>query len=96
VAAPIVPFWYGSTIVGAWLGKGIPDSLALDFAIPITFLAIITPMLRTPAHIAAAVVAVAASLMLTWLPYSMGVLLAGFAGMITGAYVELRLERAKP
>ena len=95
VAAPVVPFWYGSTLVGATLGQSIPESLALDFAVPITFIAIITPMLRTPAHVAAAVVAVIASLLLAWLPYSLGVLSAGFAGMITGAYVELRAKRAE-
>ncbi len=93
VAAPVVPFWYGSTLVGAWLGAAIPDSLALDFAVPITFLAIITPMLRTPAHVAAAVVAVVMSLIFAFLPYSMGVLVAGFAGMVTGAQVELLLAR---
>jgi len=93
VAAPVVPFWYGCTMAGAWLGTAIPDSLALDFAIPITFLAIITPMLRTPAHVAAAIVAVVMSLIFAFLPYSLGVLVAGFAGMITGAQVEVMLER---
>ncbi|WP_371225615.1 AzlC family ABC transporter permease [Roseovarius sp. 2305UL8-3] len=93
VAAPVVPFWYGSTVVGAGLGAGIPDSLALDFAVPITFLAIITPMLRTPAHVAAAIVAVIMSLVFAFLPYSLGILVAGFLGMMTGAQVELRLDR---
>ena len=68
VAAPVVPFWYGCTLAGAWLGTAIPDSLALDFAIPITFLAIITPMLRTPAHVAAAIVAVVMSLIFAFRP----------------------------
>ena len=92
VAAPVVPFWYGCTLLGAWLGAAIPEGLALDFAIPITFLAIIMPMLRTAAHVAAALVAIVASLALAWLPFSLGVLAAGFLGMITGAFVETRLE----
>ena len=94
VAAPVVPFWYGCTMLGAWAGTAIPDSLALDFAIPITFLAIIMPMLRTFAHVAAAGVAIVASLIFAGLPFSMGILVAGFLGMITGAYVETRMIRA--
>lgn len=93
VATPVCPFWYGCTLLGAWLGTGIPESLALDFAIPITFLAIIMPMLRTAAHVAAACVAVVASLCFAFLPFSLGILVAGFLGMITGAAVELHLSR---
>lgn len=95
VAAPVVPFWYGCTVIGAWAGKAIPDSLALDFAIPITFLAIIMPMLRTPAHVAAAGVAIVVSLLFAGLPFSLGVLMAGFAGIVTGAQVEVAMERKK-
>lgn len=96
VATPIMPFWYGCTLLGAWLGRGIPDSLALDFAVPITFIAIIAPMLRTRAHAAAALVGVGASLLLAWLPYSLGVILAGLAGIVTGAQVEAwQIQRAR-
>ena len=93
VASPIVPFWYGSTLIGAWAGKAIPDSMALDFAVPITFIAIITPMLRTAAHVAAAVVAIVVSLACAGLPFSLGILVGGFAGMVTGAQIEARMAR---
>lgn len=96
VAAPICPFWYGCTLIGAILGSAIPTGLALDFAIPITFLAIIMPMLRTPAHVAAALVAVVASLALAGLPYSLGVLSAGLLGILTGAEVERRMQKRIP
>ena len=48
--APVVPAWYLCTVVGALIGARIPESWALDFALPITFLALVAPMLRTPAH----------------------------------------------
>ena len=54
---PIVPLWYLFTLVGAMVGAQIPESWALDFALPITFLAMIAPMFRTPAHVVAALVA---------------------------------------
>jgi 4-azaleucine resistance transporter AzlC len=85
---PIVPVWVIATIVGALAGRAIPDSYALDFAVPITFLAMSAPMLRTRAHWAAAVVSVALTLMLHGLPYGTGLLLAAAVGMAVGAAVE--------
>lgn len=90
---PIVPLWYLFTYVGAVLGTQIPDSWALDFAIPITFLAMIAPMFRTAAHVIAALVAVVVALLAAGVPYSLGLIIAGVAGMMAGAQAELWLER---
>lgn len=86
----VAPFWWGATIGGALLGRAIPGWLALDFAVPITFLAIIAPMLRTLAHVTAAAVSVTLALALVFLPYNLGLPVAGLAGMIAGAEVERR------
>jgi predicted branched-subunit amino acid permease len=59
VLLPVCPLWYVFTLVGALVGETIPESLALDFAVPITFLALVAPMLKTLAHLAAAVTSVA-------------------------------------
>ncbi len=90
---PIVPLWYLFTYVGAVLGAQIPDSWALDFAIPITFLAMIAPMFRTAAHVVAALIAVVVALFAAGVPYSLGLIIAGIAGMMAGAQTELWLER---
>lgn len=92
--APVLPLWVGASVLGGMLGQAIPPEYALDFAVPITFLAMIAPMLRTVAHLAAAAVALVASLALAFLPYNLGLLAAGFLGMVTGAWVELRMTRA--
>lgn len=92
VVTPICPLWYACTALGAWLGTSFPAGLALDFALPITFLAMIAPMLRTPAHLAAAFVAITLALALAALPHNLGLLAAGVAGMMTGARVEVMLE----
>ena len=86
--APVAPTWYACTVIGALLGGSIPDSLALDFAVPITFLALIAPMLRTRAHVAAALVSVTVALVLAFLPYNLGLLVAALLAMTTGAEVE--------
>jgi predicted branched-subunit amino acid permease len=90
---PIVPLWYAFTLIGALLGTQVPDSWALDFAIPIAFLAMIAPMFRTAAHVVAALVAVIVALFAASIPYSLGLIIAGIAGMIAGAQTELWLER---
>ncbi|MFK7746739.1 MAG: AzlC family ABC transporter permease [Roseobacter sp.] len=93
--APVVPAWYGCTYLGAALGTQIPESWALDFALPITFLALIAPMLRTPAHLVAAFVSIIVSLLAASVPYSLGLIIAGFIAMIAGAQAELYFERKK-
>lgn len=96
-ALALTPFWWAATVLGALLGQAIPDWLALDFALPITFLALIAPMLRTLPHVAAAVVSVALALAIASLPYNLGLLVAGLGGMMAGAEVERRqTRRAKP
>ena len=82
-----------STFQSPVIGAAIPAEYALDFAVPITFLAMLAPMLRTGPHMAAALVAIIASLLLAGLPLSMGLLIAGLLGMITGAQFELFATR---
>ena len=95
VVTPICPLWYLFTYIGAVVGERIPDAFALDFALPITFLAMIGPMLRTFAHVSAALVSVAVALLAAGLPYNLGLLVAGLAGMMTGARVEVMSDRRK-
>lgn len=92
---PVVPLWYLFTFIGALLGAKVPDAWALDFAIPITFLAMIAPMFRTLAHVVAAFVAVAVSLLVIEVPYSMGLIIAGISGMVAGAQTEVWMTRNK-
>ena len=93
VVTPVIPLWYGFTWVGAYFGARVPESWALDFTIPITFLAMIAPMFRSAAHVVAAFVAVVVSLLAASVPYSLGIVVGGAAGMIAGAQVELWLSR---
>ncbi len=91
----LVPFWYTSTYLGAALGASIPKAFSLDFAVPICFIALIAPMLRTLPHIVAALVSIIAALSLAWIPYSLGLIVAAIIAMMAGAYTELKLEAAR-
>lgn len=92
---PIAPFWYVLTYVGAVAGTQIPAEFALDFALPITFIAMIAPALRTLAHIAAAVTSIIVALLMAWMPYGTGLLVAATLAMIVGAQVELWIARRR-
>lgn len=91
--APVAPGWYAATLAGALAGRAIPPAIPLDFAVPITFIALIAPMLRTAPQALAAGVSVAAALALAGLPYGTGLLLAALAAMIAGAGLEAWLAR---
>jgi predicted branched-subunit amino acid permease len=89
---PVAGLWFGASFFGAVAGQAIPPEYALDFAVPITFLAMIAPMLRSVPHLAAAVVSVAATLALSFLPYGTGLLVAAVLAMAAGVAVELFRE----
>lgn len=84
----IMPFWVLFSYLGAAFGTRIPDSFALDFALPICFLAIVAPALRSLPHILAAATSVIGALALSWVPYSLGLIIAALFAMMVGAWAE--------
>lgn len=88
---PVMPVWIAFTWVGAVAGTAIPEALALDFAMPILFLALVGPMLRTLAHVGAALTSILLALLLAGLPTGVGLLIAGLAAMAVGAEIERRM-----
>ncbi|MFY0635552.1 MAG: AzlC family ABC transporter permease [Vannielia sp.] len=91
--ALICPFWYGSTLAGALLREAIPASWSLDFAVPVCFIALVAPLLRSLPHLAAAFAACAGSIAFAALPWSLGIFAAALLGIVVGAQVELVLKR---
>ncbi len=90
--ALVAPCWMLMTITGAYIGAQVPDSWGLDFVLPLAFLAMAGPMLRTPAHVVACFTAICVSLPAAAMPYNLGLIVAGFAGMVAGAQTELWLK----
>ena len=93
---PVCPLWYFWTILGVLIGSAMPAWLALDFAVPICFLAMIAPMLRTIPHLAAALASIVLSLALAFVPYGLGLLIAALAAMMVGAKAELWVKDRRP
>ncbi|WP_299550003.1 AzlC family ABC transporter permease [uncultured Tateyamaria sp.] len=92
----VMIFWFGMSYVGAAVGTQLPQDLPLDFALPIAFLSMVAPMVRTLPHLIAATVAVIVGLLAVSVPYSLGLILAGAAGMMAGAQAELQLKGRTP
>ena len=80
--------WQTSTILGVVIGETIPESWSLTFAIPLTFIAIIAPILRTRAEITAAVSAGSLSIIGQPLPWNSWLIIAALGGITTGWLVH--------
>jgi 4-azaleucine resistance transporter AzlC len=85
--------WQISTAVGLFIGAQIPASWPLDFVLPLVFIALVVPVLKDRAGLAAALAAGAIGLLAFNLPYKTGLLLAAFIGILTGLLVEGRHPR---
>ncbi len=92
VSTPICPLWFGFTYLGAVVGDQIPAEFDLAFILPIAFLAMVAPALRTRAHIVAALVSIILALGLYWVPLNLGLLIAAVCAMMAGAEVERRTQ----
>jgi len=84
----VAPLWFVASLVGGLIGQAIPPDYALDFALPITFLAMVAPMLRSLPHLVAAGISILLSLLLSGMPYGTGLLVAASVAMAAGAGLE--------
>ncbi len=84
--------WQISTGLGIFLGAAIPDSWSLDFALPLTFIAMVVPVLKNRPAIAAAVSAGIVALAAHDLRYGLGLILAALVGIVIGTLLERKSD----
>ncbi|MCL5611906.1 MAG: AzlC family ABC transporter permease [Chloroflexi bacterium] len=82
--------WQVSSALGIFLGAAIPPSWPLDFALPLTFIAMVMPVLKDYPVIAAALSAGLVALLAYSLPYKLGLILAALIGILVGTLLENR------
>jgi 4-azaleucine resistance transporter AzlC len=82
--------WQISSALGIFLGAAIPSSWPLDFALPLTFIAMVMPVLKDKPVVAAAVSAGTVALLAYSLPYKLGLILAALVGIFVGTLLENR------
>lgn len=84
--------WHVSTAVGIFVGGRIPESWSLDFAVPLTFTAIVLPNLRNRAAIGAALTAGLLSALAFNLPFKLSLVAATLAGIVVGMALDRKVR----
>ena len=82
--------WLVGTAAGAFLGARVPSGWSLDFALPLTFIALAVPAIRDRAAAAAALSAGAAAAFAVHMPFNLGSVVAATMGIVVGLAIERR------
>lgn len=89
--------WQVVTVVGALVGSSVPEDVDLEFAVPLVFLVLLVPVLRTrPAVAAAAVGGVGAVLAAEAGAGSLSLTVGAVAGIAVGTLVDHRASKDVP
>ena len=82
--------WQVSTFIGLWAGQAIPDptSWGLDFAMVVTFIGMLVPLVKNRPVLAAVLVSGIVSVMANPLPNKLSLILAPVAGILAGLMTE--------
>ena len=80
--------WQISTVVGVIAGSTIPENWELSFAIPLTFMAVLVPLLKNFPTIICALTSSLIAICGQSLPWNSWILVAAFGGILLGAVIE--------
>jgi predicted branched-subunit amino acid permease len=90
VATTLWVVWQVCTVVGVLVGSALPESLPLDFAVPLVFLVLLVPAVSSrPAVVAAAVGAVVAVMAGQAGAGPLGIMVGALTGIAAGTVAEL-------
>ncbi|MFO7966822.1 MAG: AzlC family ABC transporter permease [Archaeoglobaceae archaeon] len=80
--------WQTGTILGVMVGSNLPQGLSLEFAVPLTFMALLVPNLEGRASKLTALVAGIVAIAAAELPYNLGLITAALIAMASGAAAD--------
>ena len=80
--------WQISTVAGVIAGSTIPENWELAFAIPLTFIAVVVPLLKNFSTIICALTSSLIAICGQSLPWNSWILVAAFGGILLGALIE--------
>lgn len=84
--------WIVSAIAGALLGTLVPPSWGLEFAFPLSFMALMFAALKDRPGVIAALVGGFSAIFARSMPYNLGLILAALLGIGAGMLAENRIE----
>lgn len=76
--------WQISTLFGVWLGNDLPEFLDLQFIIPLTFIAIIIPMIKSKSTLITVISSGISALFFKNLDINFWIILSGLTGILAG------------
>ena len=88
IGLPMVASWVGSHVVGAVVGSQIPESLQLQFVLPLVFVSLMFTAIEGRATRVAAAVAALVAIAGAGLPFNSGLIVAASAGVVAGLVTE--------
>jgi len=91
-ALTLYVFWQASVVAGVLAGTQVPASWSLDFAVTLTFIALLVPAVRTRVDLAVAIVAAAIAMAASGLPYRLALVVASVGGIAAGVALEKRVR----
>lgn len=92
-ALTLYVFWQAAVVLGVVAGASVPAGWSLDFAVVLTFIALLVPSVRSRADLAAAIVAGALVLAAAGIPYRLALVVASMGGITAGMAIEVRKRR---
>ena len=84
--------WHLSVIAGFVFGNFAPASWALEYAVPLSFVALVIPTLKDKTYVTVAAFSSVVSIFLDAMPYRLGLIMTGLVSIALGAY----LSRKRP
>ncbi len=76
--------WQISTLFGVWLGNDLPEFLDFQFIIPLTFIAIIIPMIKSKSTLITVISSGISALFFKNLDINFWIILSGLTGILGG------------
>ena len=76
--------WQISTLFGVWLGNDLPEFLDFQFIIPLTFIAIIIPMIKSKSTLITVISSGISALIFKNLDINFWIILSGLTGILAG------------
>jgi 4-azaleucine resistance transporter AzlC len=86
--------WQAAVAIGALAGAGVPTNWSLEFVVVLTFIALLVPVIRRRADVAAALVAAVVALATLGLPFKLSLIAGSIAGI--AAAMALDAARSRP
>ena len=87
-------FWQISSAIGIFFGATIPPEWDVDFAVPLTFIALLALLMRQQGATSSAIVSGLAALAFASLPFKLGLVVAIVLGLFAGVWANRKIRTA--